>query len=68
VTLSAARALPVHRRVNSSVNRYNCKTKAPYGKGEHSFKLLALIDPTKVANASPWANRFINELKKKMDA
>lgn len=46
----------------------DCKTKATYGKGEHSFKLLALIDPNKVANASPWANRFINELKKKMDA
>lgn len=43
-----------------------CKTKAPYGKGEHSFKLLAKIDPAKVTAASPWARRFIDELKKKM--
>lgn len=45
----------------------SCKTKAPYGKGEHSFKLLAKIDPAKVAAASPWAKRFVDELKKKMD-
>lgn len=45
----------------------NCKTKAPYGKGEHSFKLLARIDPAKVTAASPWARRFVEELKKKMD-
>lgn len=42
-----------------------CKTKAPYGKGPHSFKLLALIDPTKVTAASPWARRFIDELAKR---
>lgn len=45
----------------------DCKTKAVYGKGEHSFKLLALIDPAKVTGASPWARRFVDELKKKMD-
>ncbi|HMM44020.1 MAG TPA: DUF4276 family protein [Candidatus Macondimonas sp.] len=44
----------------------NCKTKAKYGKGEHSFKLLAKIDPAKVVAASPWAQRFVEELKKKM--
>jgi hypothetical protein len=44
----------------------NCKTKAPYGKGEHSFKLLALIDPDKVTAASGWAKRFIDEMKKQM--
>lgn len=44
----------------------NCKTKAAYGKGEHSFKLLTLIDPTKVTQASPWAKRFVDELRKKM--
>jgi len=43
----------------------NCKTKAPYGKGAHSFKLLALIKPEKVMEASPWAKRFIDELKKR---
>lgn len=44
----------------------NCKTKAQYGKGEHSFKLLAHITPDRVTNASPWAKRFVDELKKKM--
>lgn len=46
----------------------NCKTKAAYGKGEHSFKLLALIDPAKVTGASHWAQRFVDALKKKMEA
>lgn len=45
-----------------------CKTKAQYGKGEHSFKILALIDPAKVTASSPWAKRFTDELKKKMEA
>lgn len=44
----------------------DCKTQAEYGKGEHSFKLLARIDPAKVIAASPWAQRFVDELKKKM--
>ena len=44
----------------------NCRTKAPYGKGEHSFKLLALIDPDKVTAASGWAKRFIEEMKNQM--
>lgn len=44
-----------------------CQTKAPYGKGEHSFLLLLLIDPLKVADASPWAKRFLTELKQMME-
>lgn len=46
----------------------DCKTKPTYGKGEHSFKLLAAINPVSVTSASPWAMRFIDELKKKMGA
>jgi hypothetical protein len=46
----------------------SCKTKAAYGKGEHSFELLTKIDPAKVALASPWTKRFLDELRKKMDA
>ncbi len=42
-----------------------CKTKAPYGKGAHSFKLLALLNPNEVQKASLWAKRFIDELKKR---
>jgi hypothetical protein len=45
-----------------------CKTKTPYGKGEHSFQLLASIDPAKVSAASPWARRFVDQLKNKMQA
>lgn len=45
-----------------------CKTKASYSKGEHSFKLLARIDASKVVRVSPWAKRFVDELRKKMDA
>lgn len=44
----------------------DCKTKAAYGKGDHSFKLLALIDPAKVFKASPWAQRFIETLQVRM--
>ena len=44
----------------------NCKSSKPYGKGEHSFKLLARIDPVKVQHASPWAKRFIQALAQKM--
>lgn len=44
----------------------DCKTKDPYSKGQHSFKLLSLIDPAKVAAAAPWANRFIQTLRAQM--
>ncbi len=44
----------------------DCKTKSQYGKGEHSFKLLAMIDPEKVLNASPWAKRFVEALQVRM--
>ena len=40
--------------------------KGQYGKGSHSFKLLALINPVNVSAASPWAKRFIDTLKKQM--
>ncbi|MDA8519469.1 DUF4276 family protein [Acidovorax sp. NCPPB 4044] len=42
-----------------------CRTKLPYGKGAHSFKLLALVDPALVETASPWAKRFLDELRKR---
>jgi hypothetical protein len=45
----------------------NCQTKTPYDKGEHSFLLLLYIDPLKVASASPWAKRFLTELKQIME-
>ncbi len=44
----------------------DCNTKGPYGKAAHSFKLLGLIDPAKVVAASPWAKRFVDEIKRQM--
>lgn len=46
----------------------DCKTKAQYGKGEHSFALLARVEPARVTAASPWASRFVDSLKQAMDA
>lgn len=40
----------------------NCKTKAAYGKGAHSFDILGKIDPAKVIAASPYAKRLIDQL------
>ncbi|MDQ6996157.1 MAG: DUF4276 family protein [Mariprofundus sp.] len=36
--------------------------KGEYGKGKHSFEILAQIDPEKVRRASPYADRFLNTL------
>ena len=70
-------ALPADTRAIESVGKVqlfdalraatkDCKTKSQYGKGEHSFKLLASIDPLKVVAASPWAKRFVDETKRQM--
>ncbi len=37
---------------------------AGYHKGRHGFEILGRLDPTKVADASPHAKRFIDSLKK----
>ena len=42
----------------------NCQS--PYKKGALSFELLGEICPAKVINRSPWACRFIDELRKKL--
>lgn len=42
--------------------------KKTYGKGDHSFGILAMIDPQKVQDASPWAKRLIVTLKEKLQA
>lgn len=39
------------------------KTKGEYSKGQHSFKILALINPQLVSEASPWAKKFIDSMK-----
>jgi hypothetical protein len=45
----------------------DCIPKGQYGKGKHSFKLLATIDTNQLLSRSPWARRFITVLKQKMD-
>jgi len=37
-----------------------------YRKGKHSFKVLAKVDPSKVIQRSPWANRLVSTLKAKL--
>lgn len=57
----------VYRALKQAIS--GCKkVKRTYSKGEHSFALLALIDPAKVAAASPWAKRFLDTLRQRMDA
>jgi len=50
--------------LNSLKRASRLTQKGPYGKGAHSFKILEIIDSSKVLNASPSAQRFINELNK----
>ena len=40
-----------------------CSSKGAYGKGRHSFDILAEIDPAKVQTASPHAKRLIDHLR-----
>lgn len=52
------------------VEKLNLAAKATkkerYGKGPHSFDILATIDPSKLVAASPWAKRFFAEVKKRL--
>ncbi len=36
--------------------------KGEYGKGSHSFKILEMVDPAKVFQQSPWAERLRDKL------
>ena len=40
--------------------------KGQYGKGAHSFKLLASINPESIKTASPWAKRLIDTLEERV--
>ena len=49
--------------INDGLNRATRDvTKGQYSKGKHSFEILAKLDPTKVRNASPYADHFIRAL------
>lgn len=60
-TVEAVAKIAVLRGLASASKK--CKTKAPYGKGKHSFKILGLIDANLVVANAPWAKRFVDEVK-----
>ncbi len=39
-------------------------SKGAYAKGKHSFEILAELDPAKVRQKSPYADRFLSELER----
>ena len=45
-----------------------CGQKGSYRKGMHSFELLGKIDSAKVFATCPWAARFVDLLREKMEA
>ena len=51
--------------LNGLKNATASVSKGEYGKGQHSFDILAQIDPDKVVEASPYAKRLVNTLKTK---
>jgi len=64
-------ALPANRQVEnvpkgavlkSLRNATSASGKGEYGKGRHSFKLLAEIDPNKVRAVAPYADRLLSHL------
>lgn len=67
------KALPPEERSIESISKqdlYNSlkqatrKCSSSYNKGSNSFKLLALIDANLILEKSPWAERFISNLKR----
>jgi hypothetical protein len=46
----------------------HCGKKGEYGKGRHSFEILARIDPARVTAASPHAKRLVETLIEKAEA
>ena len=42
---------------------WGCEKKGVYGKGQHSFKILAKLSPDKVIGSSPHAERLIHAMK-----
>ena len=50
----------VSKGLNNATRR---TTKGAYHKGKHSFELIGVIDPHKVAEASPYAKRLLDSLR-----
>lgn len=51
------------KEVIDSLKKASSKCNKTYSKGKHTFKLLMMIDPKKVINAMPWAERLVNHIK-----
>lgn len=49
----------IYTLLNSATK--NCRL--PYAKGPHSFRILSLIDPSKVMQSCHWASRLVKILK-----
>ncbi len=56
--------IPKQDVLNGLDRAANGTTKGSYDKGSHSYEILAKIDPEKVKNVSPYANRLIETLFK----
>lgn len=52
----------VFRCLNRAIQKDD--KKRSYKKGEHSFRVLAQLDPARVRAASPWAERFFATLER----
>lgn len=55
----------IYKGLKSAIS--NCKTKVQYDKGDDSFKILGLLTPGKVSEASPWARRFFDQIAKEVE-
>jgi len=56
-------SIPKERVFDSLERATKESQKGPYDKGNHSFKLIASIDPKKVEEASPWAGKLLDKLR-----
>lgn len=52
----------LYRRLEAATRA--CAAKGAYRKAEHSFSLLAALDPRRLRGASPWAERFFATLER----
>lgn len=56
--------LDLYRKLEQATRK--TKTKGAYDKGDHAFRLLAMLDPNLVRKSSPWAERFFSTLERLM--
>jgi len=59
-------SIPKDTVLSSLYNASRDTQKGSYVKGDHSFEILAMINPDKVVNQSPWARRFVTVLTERM--